>query len=382
MELATRLTGQAIQNKVREIGINPDYWYPVAWAEQLAKNQVLPVRIWQQSIAVYRDNAGQVHALENACPHKGIELHKGAVQGERLVCPYHGWEFAPSGECVNIPYFSSEQKLPCASTRSYPVIERYGMIWLFPGQPSQAHLSQPPEVPEYDDPHCLVIPITGVFQSHFSISNENAMDVFHGFLHKNLQGWFDPVLLKLQQTDSAVWANYRVSYRGVLTKFLGLSAEKDGITTRTVSIHYQYPHYHTTMEGVSSLYLMRLPLSPNETRSFSLLFLPNLRLPQWVQAVLKPVLVPLVRRLLFMPFLEQDVEMMESEQRTFEQNRQRRYVEVNPAILALQRVLVRQYELFLQQSDQSQLSEAKPVKKISQTQVPTASEQVAERSIR
>lgn len=75
-------------------------------------------------------------------------------------------------------------------------------------------------------------------------------------------------------------------------------------------------------------------------------------MPKWLQSVVKPVLVPLVRRFLFMRFLEQDVEMMESEQRIFRQNPQRRYVEVNPAILALQRVLVRQYEQFVQQSSQ------------------------------
>lgn len=352
MELATTLQGQTIQNWVREVGINPNYWYPVAWANTLAVNQIQPVTLWQQTIAIYRGATGKVHALENACPHKGIELHRGEVQGERLVCPYHGWEFAPTGECVGIPYFPADQKLPCAQARSYPATERYGMIWVFPGDPALATLRPLPEVPEYDDPDCLMIPITGLFKSHFSISNENTMDVFHGFLHKNLQGWFDPVLLKLQQNDSSVQAEYRVSYRGFLTKFLGLSTGNDGVTTRIVSIDYQYPHYHSTMEGVSSLYLMRMPVGPTETRSFSLLFLPKIRMNKRLQSWIKPVLVPLVRRFLFMRFLEQDVEMMESEQRTFQQNPQRRYVEVNPAILALQRVIVRQYEQFVQQSSQ------------------------------
>ncbi len=56
-----------------------------------------------------------------------------------------------------------------------------------------------------------------------------------------------------------------------------------------------------------------------------------------------------------MPFLEQDVGMMESEQCTYQKDPKRRYVEVNPAIIALQRVIVRQYEQFMQQSIQSQL---------------------------
>ncbi|MEO0985130.1 MAG: Rieske 2Fe-2S domain-containing protein [Cyanobacteria bacterium J06639_14] len=90
----------------------------------LKVNHVIPVTVWQKSIAVYRDIQGQVYALENACPHKGIELHLGEVQGDRLVCSYHGWEFDSSGQCVNIPYFEKDQKLPRVCARSYLAAER------------------------------------------------------------------------------------------------------------------------------------------------------------------------------------------------------------------------------------------------------------------
>lgn len=354
MELATTLKGQTVQNKVREVGINENYWYPVAWSHQLKANQVIPVMVWQKPIALYRDASGQVYALEDACPHKGVELHKGEVSGDRLVCPYHGWEFNSEGQCVNIPYLPPTQKLPCAQARSYPAQERYGIVWVYPGDIALLSDRPLPQVPEYDDPNCLIIPITGYFQAHFSICNENTMDVFHGFLHKNLQGWFDPVLLKLQETEGSVRADYKVSYQGFLSKLLGLGTEADGTTTRIVSIHYQYPHYHSTLEGVSSLYLMRLPVSPSETRSFSLLCLNQVRLPRWLLQPIKRFAVPIIRELLFMPFLRQDVGMMESEQRNYRLNAKRRYVEINPAIIALQRLVVRQYEQFMQQSSQPQ----------------------------
>ncbi len=351
MRHSVALESQVIQNRVREVGINENRWYPVAWAHQLKKNHVIPVTIWQQSIAVYRDDQGQVHALENACAHKGIELHLGEVQGDRLVCPYHGWEFDGSGQCVNIPYFEKDQKLPRACTRSYPAADHYGILWIFPGNSELASVYPIPDVPEAANPDCLVIPITGIFKAHFSICNENTMDVFHGFLHRNLQGWFDPVLLHLKSGEDFVEASYRVSYKGVLSRFFGMGNNGSGVSTRVVSIHYKYPHYQSTLEGVSSIYLMRLPVGPNETRSFSLLFLPKVRLPKWFLRLTKPVLVPLVLRFLFMPFLEQDIGMMESEQRTYNDNPQRRYIEVNPAIVALQRVIVQQYEQFKQQSD-------------------------------
>jgi renierapurpurin 18,18'-hydroxylase len=359
MELATTLQGQTVQNRVRDVGINLNHWYPVAWAAELKSGQVMPVTLWQQAIALYRDSAGQVRAMADACPHKGIELHKGEVKGDCLVCPYHGWEFNGEGECSHIPYYPKSQKLPQANARSYPTQEKYGIVWIFPGigaasaEENRAWAEQHPlpTVPEYDNPRWLLIPITGKFDAHFSICNENTMDVFHGYLHKDLQGWFDPELLQLSATDDSVSAAYRVRYQGGLSKFLGLSKDKDGVTTRIVSINYNYPHYYTSLEGVSCLHLMRLPVGPNQTRSFSLLFL-DIQLPKWLLNPVRSLFVPLIRDRLFMKFLDQDVSMMESEQRTYRKDPDRRYVEVNPAIIALQRLIVKQHDQHVQHVQQ------------------------------
>jgi phenylpropionate dioxygenase-like ring-hydroxylating dioxygenase large terminal subunit len=349
MELATTLTSQTVQNAVREVGINPNYWYPVGWANKLKSGQVMPVTIWQQAIAVYRDTNGQVHALEDACPHKGVALHKGEVQGCNLTCAYHGWEFQGNGECVNVPYLSPEQKLPRAQARSYPVQEKYNLIWVFPGDPTLATSQQPPVIAEYDQPNCLMVPVTARFRAHFSMCNENTMDVFHGFLHQKLQGWFDPVLLSLKETESAVCAEYNVSYKGRMAKFLGLSDRASQVTTLPISIHYRYPHYYSSLQGISSLYLMRLPVGPTESRSFAYFFF-RVRLPQWLLKPLQPLLQTLLQRFMLLRFLAQDIEMVESEQQTYLTNPQRRYVEINPAIIAVQRLIVRQYEQFMQQS--------------------------------
>lgn len=351
MELATTLKSQTVQNAVREVGINPNYWYPVGWASQLKPGDIMPVVIWQQAIAVYRDATGQIHALEDACPHKGIALHKGKVQGCHLTCAYHGWEFNGNGECVGIPYLPEGQKLPRAQARSYPVQEKYNLIWLFPGDPTLAASQDLPHVPEFDHPDYLMIPLAAHMQSHFSICNENAMDVFHGFLHQNLQGWFNPVLKSLRETDASVCAEYDVSYKGRMAKFLGLSDKADQVTTRRISINYNYPHYATSLEGISSVYLMRLPIGLRESRSFAFFFL-KVRLPKWLLKRLEPILQKVLRDFVFMRFLSQDIEMMESEQQTYLVNPQRRYVEINPAIIALERLIIRQYEQFMQKSSQ------------------------------
>jgi phenylpropionate dioxygenase-like ring-hydroxylating dioxygenase large terminal subunit len=351
MELATTLTSQTVQNAVREVGINPNYWYPVGWASELKRGEVMPAMIWLCAIALYRDTNGQLHALEDACPHKGVALHKGKVQGCHLACPYHGWEFDGEGNCANIPYLPQGQKLPRAQARSYPVQEKYNLIWVFPGDSTLAATCELPDIPEFDQPGWLMVPITARFQAHFSICNENTMDVFHGFLHQGLQGWFDPILISLRETETSVCAEYNVSYKGRMAQFLGLSERADQVTTLPISIEYRYPNYYTSLQGVSSLYLMRLPVAPVESRSFAFFFF-KVRLPGWVLKPLKPLLLPLLQRFVLYKFLAQDIEMIESEQRTYTANPKRRYVEINPAIIALQRLIVRQYEQYMQKSSQ------------------------------
>jgi phenylpropionate dioxygenase-like ring-hydroxylating dioxygenase large terminal subunit len=350
MELATTLTSQTVQNAVREVGINPNYWYPVGWANQLLPGKVIPVVIWQQAIAVYRDHNGQIHALEDTCPHKGVALHKGKVEGCNLACAYHGWEFNGSGECVNVPYLPQEQKLPRAQVRSYPVQEKYNLIWVFPGDPALAATCQPPNIPEFQNPDWLMVTVTAKMPAHFSICNENSMDVFHGYLHQNLQGWFNPVLKSLRETESTVCAEYEVSYKGRMAKFLGLSDRAQEITTRTTSVQYRYPHYYTYLEGISTLYLMRLPVGPAQSRSFTIFFL-KIRLPKWLRIRIEPLLQNFLSRFIFMKFLAQDIEMMHSEQQNYLKHPQRRYVEINPAIIAVQRLILRQYEQFMQKSN-------------------------------
>ena len=349
MELATTLKSQTLHNQVREVGINGNYWYAIAWATDLKPAKILTATIWQQSIALYRDRQNQIQAVENVCPHKGVSLDTGRVKGDAISCPYHGWEFNGQGECIDIPYFPPDQKLPCVQMRSFPVQEKYGLIWVFPGDRAMAETQPLIEIPEYDDPNWLLIPIGANFKAHFSICNENTMDVFHGHLHKNLQGWFDPVLLKLRETENSVNAEYRLSYTGFVSQLLGLSQAADRVTTKVISVDYCYPHYISHLPGISSLYLMRLPISPQESRSFSLLFL-KLGLPHWLLTMLRPILQPLILNLLVLRFLRQDIEMIESEQENYLKNPQRRYVEVNPAIVAVQRLVVRQYEQFIRHS--------------------------------
>jgi hypothetical protein len=136
-----------------------------------------------------------------------------------------------------------------------------------------------------------------------------------------------------------------------MAQFLGLSERADQVTSLPVSTEYRYPHFFSSLQGVSSLYLMRLPVGPTETRSFAFFFF-KIRLPQWILKPIKPLLRISLQRFVLLKFLAQDIEMVESEQQTYLTDPQRRYVEINPAIIAIQRLIIRKYQQFVQESSQ------------------------------
>ena len=340
---STALGAQEGPTNVREAGIDPNHWYPVAWARDVKRGKVIPATVWEEEIALYRSESGTLKAVQDACLHKGVALHLGAVAGERLVCAYHGWEFEGDGKCARIPYLPEGKRCPSVRIRSFPVKERYGIVWVFPGNAGLAEQTPLPAVPEFDDPSWMVIEIPAHFYAHFSICNENTMDVFHGHLHKGLQGWYDPELTALDRDETKVSAAYSVAYKSRLAKLLGVAPSGTEECRRTVYIDYTYPHFRNSLDDISALYLMRLPVGPQETRSFSLMFI-KLGLPAWLWQPIKRPVSKILWHTLLKRFLDQDKEMVESEQAAYSDDPGARRVEINPAIVALQRLIRQRFD--------------------------------------
>lgn len=100
------------------------YWHPVVLDREL-KRAPVKVELWGREIALFRDDSGRARAVDNACPHRGMRLSAGHVEGCALVCPYHGWRFDGCGRG-----FAPSQPQRKVSTGSYDVEERAGAIWI------------------------------------------------------------------------------------------------------------------------------------------------------------------------------------------------------------------------------------------------------------
>ena len=115
--------------------IETTLWHPVLQESDLGE-QPVAVMLLEQDIVLWRDAQGAAHAWADRCPHRGARLSMGQVNGGELECPYHGWRFAPSGQCSQVPALPqfSPPATHCAHTHA--VQSAYGLLWvrLEPGQ--------------------------------------------------------------------------------------------------------------------------------------------------------------------------------------------------------------------------------------------------------
>ena len=95
--------------------------------------------VCDQPIVLYREPHGQVAALEDFCPHRGAALSLGRVCEGKLVCGYHGLVMGCDGKTESMP---GQRVGAFPAIRAFPVIERYGFIWVWPGDPALADVSK------------------------------------------------------------------------------------------------------------------------------------------------------------------------------------------------------------------------------------------------
>lgn len=101
-----------------------DHYHPVLRSEEL-RNKPAQVRVAGRKLVVFRAASGELGALDDRCPHRGMRLSLGAVEGEELVCRYHGWRWRNDGS-GRVP--ATPAARPCAER--YDVVERLGAIWI------------------------------------------------------------------------------------------------------------------------------------------------------------------------------------------------------------------------------------------------------------
>ena len=124
-------------------------WYVAAWDNEVTRDPK-QIKVLGEKIVTFRTQAGDPVALMDACPHRKLPLSKGRIKGDQIECGYHGLMFDCSGSCVRVP---GQDRIPgAANVHSYPVVSRYGLVWIWMGDPALADPEKIIVVEHFDDP--------------------------------------------------------------------------------------------------------------------------------------------------------------------------------------------------------------------------------------
>jgi phthalate 4,5-dioxygenase oxygenase subunit len=124
------------------------YWIPALLARELPENECPPVRVklLGERLLAWRDTQGRYSLVDEFCAHRGTSLWVGRNEENGLRCPYHGWKYDWTGQCIEVPSEPQEsgfcQKI---KLKSYPLVRRGDVLWTYMGPPERT-----PPLPEWE----------------------------------------------------------------------------------------------------------------------------------------------------------------------------------------------------------------------------------------
>ncbi|MEY9706399.1 Rieske 2Fe-2S domain-containing protein [Bradyrhizobium diazoefficiens] len=356
-------TAKNLRQKARSAGMHPDHWYAVEYARVVPVGRVVEVKFWDCSIALFRGDDGRLRALEDRCAHRHVRLSIGHVAGCALTCIYHGWSYDEQGRLVEVPHELFGRQFGDVKIRTYPVRERYGLIWLFPGRPGRADQTPLPEIPEIEGPSSWAcVPIDFIWRAHHSMIVDNVSDFTHAYLHKRYRPFVDAKLTRCEMRANKVELSYDVVVGD--GRFSKLFVDRKRVRTDRMDLAFEYPYQWSNTGDKIKHWCFLLPIDERTTRVFFLFYFDALkipfaplRIPRWV---MEPFLA-VANRLLIKPLLSEDGIAVEAEQQAYDKFSGGPAIEFNPAVQMFQKLIVRRWEEHLAQSARGHQNETEGV---------------------
>jgi vanillate O-demethylase monooxygenase subunit len=150
-------------------------WYVACVPDEVAAGP-LARTICGEQVVLFRGRGGQATAVENFCPHRGAPLSLGRVHDGQLVCGYHGLVMGCDGRAASMP---GQDVARFPAIRAYPVIERYGFIWIWIGDSRAADPAKLPVQAWAEDPDWAYGGGLYHVACDFRLMIDNLMDLTH-----------------------------------------------------------------------------------------------------------------------------------------------------------------------------------------------------------
>lgn len=338
------------RQRVRASGMDPNYWYAVEQDKNVAVGELKKVVFWKQSIVLLRGTDGKLRAIEDRCAHRQLPLSEGNVKGCHVQCAYHGWTHDGAGEVVDIPHHTFGHDNLKLRVRAFDVRVRYGLIWIFPGDPALADQRQIPNIPQLEGAdRWASVPLDFLWHGHHSMVIDNVSDLTHGHLHRRYEPFKDDWrLLSIQRNGDRVDLkyDYKIATGKVIDKFVHRDRQRN-----LMDACYQYPYHWSKTDDFVGHWLFVLPIDERTTRCFFLFYYRNMKvpfLPLTLPNRLLEGIVKVVNRTIVGPLLQQDGDAIKLEQDGYDRHWDKPIAEVAPIVTMFQDLTIDKWQAYLQ----------------------------------
>jgi len=242
------------------IPIVRDQWYVAAYGSEVTRT-FLARTICNEPIVFYRTGNGAPVALADRCVHRRYPLSESRLDGDKVVCGYHGFTYDTDGSCVSVP---GQTRIPrTARVTSYPVVEQDSFIWVFIGDPKLAAERPIPRAPWLNpESESGFVTVAGMepIRSRYSLLVDNLLDLSHEtYLHGGYIGTPEVAQTPIETSADDEANIVRVSRRmadAECPPFYANSTGVSGRITRWQDIEYHAPCLyllHSRVAPVGSL---------------------------------------------------------------------------------------------------------------------------------
>ena len=218
-------------------------WYVVAPSSEVSRTP-LGRTVLGTSIVVFRKQDGSAVALQNRCCHRSFPLSHGTVDGDTIVCGYHGLRYDATGKCIEIPM---QKTVPAAlRVRAYTAVEQPPFVWLWMGMEPPPEHERPPQPPWLADPDWDVRWGYLYVKGSYVHMHENLLDLSHlSFLHARTFGTPEyartPVEMHCEGDKLEVWRHVQCELPAIYAQPLGWTGVR---AQRSSGSRYVAPGLH------------------------------------------------------------------------------------------------------------------------------------------
>lgn len=157
------------------------YWQPVAVTADLSPDKrTKRIRVMGEDLVLYLTEENSYALVAESCAHRRVSLYYGFVEGCEIRCPYHGWKYDSTGQCLEQPFEQDNRRArERARIAAYPVRAYRGLLFAYLGP------GEPPVLPRWDvldrRDGKLTLFIEQELRCNWLQPMENAVDTVHTF---------------------------------------------------------------------------------------------------------------------------------------------------------------------------------------------------------